>query len=1124
MASHEPDQQNRSTSPSQPSVLDTSTGVVPLTAVSASAPGAKPIYAFFGGSSSAGAGPSTPGGSAGGPPKKRRKKVDGKAQAQATLALGAAGSPGADAPKAGWVIAQPTAEHETAGSGTRRRGAGGEEDEMRDMAKSGSGKAKAKRKSAAAAGDAIQRAYALGPNPDYDPDDLLDPALNHVDGLTTLRASQASSSPAKKRGRPRKPAAASTIDNSSSLDRPSASSLCPSGLAGPSHTRHRHSNDFEITSISIGSSQTSLSRTSSLKGLHALDAIDIEEEGGGPAVPKPNSQASTTAVEPKAPVLPKKIAFDADRTKPAHGFFARIAPGQASGRFRASSAASETVGDIPPVVQQVPITQTVETKGKEKDKRSKPHSFFVMSAQATLGRLKDGWGQGVKEGDEWPAPWPSGTLTDQAEAESSPYTDSGVGPSRRAKHLAPHATDDGFWYSVLESSSQIPRSTASHPPQAFAIPTYMEQHPAFASLRNKRAGKATNREAWTERYRPHRASEVLSNEVEATYLRDWLSTLSLGQHEIDSRKVVRKVRRGKLKSALIDGWIVDDLNVFQGAAAVPPAEEEDEPELDDLDEPGVSDDLGQRPNSYPSLHSRLTNTILLSGPSGSGKSAAVYAVAQELGWDVFEVFAGMGRRTGSNLAGWVGDVGRNHMVANGPAQVFERNGNGKGHSDGKLADGRKKEESKASGLKSFFGKAKAMTKTLSKDRLESASQGSATEPIDIDEDEMPTGAHEIPADAPAAVSIHAGELGAAETKAGPGVEAASTTPGKVRQSLILLDEVDILFDEESTFWPAVVSLIAESRRPVILTCNDHTRLPKDQLPLQAILQFRPPPSHIAIPYLSSIAIQEGCADGEAIPRLWRESMHRGGEVALDQPLPPNGNEPVPCADLRRAITQLQLDRGVNLEHAAEGHREDRLMVLAGDVEENDDLDVLARRFEATSYADAFVDLRPAAKLELYEIDRHAPTADDELGPRLLVKPEMDDAYPVYAGSDISPIISGRLVGLAGGQLPILGDVQLARTQYIRSTLTLLDPLIPLSAPLLPRPSIFLHTLPAILQIIEADDLLQLAEDDAVLRGEERINRRTGRPVRGFGEYARWFEMDEEAHLAGRRLAGLRLKV
>jgi hypothetical protein len=45
-------------------------------------------------------------------------------------------------------------------------------------------------------------------------------------------------------------------------------------------------------------------------------------------------------------------------------------------------------------------------------------------------------------------------------------------------------------------------------------------------------------------------------------------------------------------------------------------------------------------------------------------------------------------------------------------------------------------------------------------------------------------------------------------------------PGKgFRQSLILIDECDILFNEENTFWPAVIALIRDSRRPVVLICN-----------------------------------------------------------------------------------------------------------------------------------------------------------------------------------------------------------------------------------------------------------------------------------------------------------------
>ena len=47
-------------------------------------------------------------------------------------------------------------------------------------------------------------------------------------------------------------------------------------------------------------------------------------------------------------------------------------------------------------------------------------------------------------------------------------------------------------------------------------------------------------------------------------------------------------------------------------------------------------------------------------------------------------------------------------------------------------------------------------------------------------------------------------------------EAAENAP---RQSLILLDEVDLLMDDDAGFWPAVVELVRDSHRPVILTCN-----------------------------------------------------------------------------------------------------------------------------------------------------------------------------------------------------------------------------------------------------------------------------------------------------------------
>jgi nucleoside-triphosphatase THEP1 len=44
-----------------------------------------------------------------------------------------------------------------------------------------------------------------------------------------------------------------------------------------------------------------------------------------------------------------------------------------------------------------------------------------------------------------------------------------------------------------------------------------------------------------------------------------------------------------------------------------------------------------------------------------------------------------------------------------------------------------------------------------------------------------------------------------------------------RQSVILLEEVDILFKEDANFWPAVIRLIRDCKRAVICTCNGRLR-------------------------------------------------------------------------------------------------------------------------------------------------------------------------------------------------------------------------------------------------------------------------------------------------------------
>lgn len=46
-----------------------------------------------------------------------------------------------------------------------------------------------------------------------------------------------------------------------------------------------------------------------------------------------------------------------------------------------------------------------------------------------------------------------------------------------------------------------------------------------------------------------------------------------------------------------------------------------------------------------------------------------------------------------------------------------------------------------------------------------------------------------------------------------------------QHSVILLDEADILFDDDSSFWPAMEKFLESVQRPVIITCNDISRIP-----------------------------------------------------------------------------------------------------------------------------------------------------------------------------------------------------------------------------------------------------------------------------------------------------------
>jgi hypothetical protein len=340
---------------------------------------------------------------------------------------------------------------------------------------------------------------------------------------------------------------------------------------------------------------------------------------------------------------------------------------------------------------------------------------------------------------------------------------------------------------------------------------HRREHPAISKILATLSGDSTgpsmpSQKLWTEKWQPTCADEVLGNEHHARYLRDWLLALEVqfapvtetSEKSEDSReksaratkvikrpRVIRAIEGGKKrKKRRIDDsddeWIVEGEETEEETDwttgdsdddfCLKPTQEEDDDSHGTVQSSltGTLHDFGER----------FTNAILLTGPCGCGKTAAVYACANELGWEVFEVNPGVGKRNGANLDYLVGDVGKNHLIRKAkPRQGVAL-----------MIQGARHEKSKQTG-----------------EPLDMCAGDVQDRPILIDLDEHGTG--ERPS--------NFGFLAAHSVKEGD----RDPQPTKARQSLILLEEVDIVFKEDHSFWSAVTDLIKHCQRPVVMTCN-----------------------------------------------------------------------------------------------------------------------------------------------------------------------------------------------------------------------------------------------------------------------------------------------------------------
>lgn len=380
----------------------------------------------------------------------------------------------------------------------------------------------------------------------------------------------------------------------------------------------------------------------------------------------------------------------------------------------------------------------------------------------------------------------------------------------------------------------------------------VRSHPALTKIYNAIATSLSafdqsrcESQTWIHKYAPGAAAEVLQTGREAEILKEWLQKLTVMSVETSSgdgsnsrgSPVPRRPAgskpdpstKRKRKAKKLDGFVVSS--------------DEEDNDMDEISEPEedafLSGSQGPLKRTVVRVgdasakgSTRLTNAVVLSGPHGCGKTAAVYAVAKELGFEVFEINSSS-RRSGKDILEKVGDMTRNHLVQisqnQAPTEAVDEDAK-------RISDALENDlKSGRQGTMNSFFKPRGSTKAISKPKKPDTT--------------------------------------AKETKAGKSNVPPKAHPKQQKQSLILFEEVDVLYEEDKQFWATVMTMIIQSKRPIVMTCTDESSVPLSSLSLHAILRFTSPPIDLATDYMLLVAANEGhVIRRDAVKSLY-ESRH-----------------------------------------------------------------------------------------------------------------------------------------------------------------------------------------------------------------------------------------------------------
>ncbi|KAM8879074.1 ATPase family AAA domain-containing protein 5b isoform 2-T2 [Spinachia spinachia] len=280
---------------------------------------------------------------------------------------------------------------------------------------------------------------------------------------------------------------------------------------------------------------------------------------------------------------------------------------------------------------------------------------------------------------------------------------------------------------------------------------------------------------WTDKYSPRHSSEVLGNSASVDKLRSWLKKWKLRADCDERRKMAEKKREENRNHS----W---DRGDFQGEGG---------PEEDD----GAA---------------APCSTALISGPAGVGKTASVYACAQELGFKVFEVNCSS-QRCGRHVLAQLKEATQSHLV-----EISGRDPLAPAYFNNYAINGCTQKSETLPG-KMVPSKIATPRNRAAKTSVRSRGRGktSAAAATLADYFKKAKADHAYFGD-PSASEKADGEK-SNELRQGCG----QTVPKdrKTATSLILFEEVDVIFEDDVGFLAAIKTFMTTTKRPVVLTTS-----------------------------------------------------------------------------------------------------------------------------------------------------------------------------------------------------------------------------------------------------------------------------------------------------------------